>query len=148
MRELCIRLFNQRYAEYDQDKVTILTLLDFSKAFGAVNTIIFFSKLLCQVNFSRYSLLESYLKHRKQCVWEKDPRTIPDPFLFSAFINGLPTILKFSQIHLFASDAAILEWLKTRLGVLTMISSKLSIGHWQIIPKNPKVLFNVEPTYM
>jgi Reverse transcriptase (RNA-dependent DNA polymerase) len=134
--------------DMDKNLMTILVLLDFSKAFDTVNF-----KLLCQKlrNLFRFSesaikLIKSYLTGRSQCVFANGalssflPVTqgvpqgsILGPLLFSLFINDISSCIKFSNYHIYADDVQI--YLSGREGgiasVINQINSDLaSVSHW------------------
>lgn len=106
----------------DKKLVTVLLLLDFSKAFDRVSHGRLINKLITQFNFSTSAakLIQNYLSGRSQAVFVKDglstfhpilsgvPQgSILGPLLFSLFINDLPCTLDHSNIHLFADDVQI-----------------------------------------
>jgi hypothetical protein len=132
----------------DKNLISILVLLDFSKAFDTVNF-----KLLCQKlrNLFRFSesaiqLIKSYLTDRSQCVFADGalssflPVTqgvpqgsILGPLLFSLFINDISSCIKFSNYHIYADDVQIyLSGSKESIAsVINQINSDLvSISHW------------------
>lgn len=102
--------------------VTILLLLDFSKAFDSINHAILLSKLnsIFSMSNSATKLIHSYLSNRSQCVVIGEHKSsflslnrgvpqgsILGPLLFSLFINDLPSVLKYCFVHLFADDVQI-----------------------------------------
>jgi hypothetical protein len=131
----------------DTKKVTILTLLDFSKAFDSVNFEIVL-KTLSSLNFSDSSLswFRSYLYERKQMVCFNNDNSsllqlengVPQgsvlgPLLFSLYINSLPKVLAFSKYHLFADDFQIYSHSSVSdlpNTILNMNKDLQSISYW------------------
>jgi hypothetical protein len=98
--------------------VTIMVLLDFSKAFDSVNHQILLSKLV-SLNFSRPVIdwFHSYLTGRKHCVktdlgqsiWRDIECGVPQgsvlgPLLYSMYIYDIKKCFKFCNYHLYADD--------------------------------------------
>jgi Reverse transcriptase (RNA-dependent DNA polymerase) len=93
--------------------ITVLLLLDFSKAFDSVIHDLLWKKLSTIFKFdsTTTSLIKSYLSGRSQCVSignelsslapiSKEGR----PILFSLFINDLIDAIIFSQCHMYVDD--------------------------------------------
>lgn len=107
----------------DRKEVSLLTLLDFSKAFDTVDHSILCSKLKNHYRFSSTTtkLFQSYLTGRHQCVIieENTSSLLPvrcgvpqgsilGPIFFVLYINDLPQTVRYSSIKMFADDVQIL----------------------------------------
>ena len=107
---------------FERDFLSILVLLDFSKAFDTVNCDILCYKLKTFFKFSTAAvlLINSYLTDRRQMVVINNnySQNVPvllgvpqgsvlGPLLFSMFINDFPNILSGSSCHMFADDVQI-----------------------------------------
>lgn len=119
-----IDVVEQTRKALDENKVTFLVLLDYSKAFDTIDHSIMCSKLLRRFNFGTEAvqLLYSYLTGRRQavaaggCVSEllSLERGVPQgsilgPLLFSAYINDLPLILSHCETRMFADDVQLIK---------------------------------------
>lgn len=109
--------------ELDEGQMTMLVLLDHSKAFDTVDHIILLQKLEKMMHFSSTSskLIQSYLSGREQCVeinlslkstFLPVTRGVPQgsilgPLLFSIYVNDLPNQLKHCNIRMFADDVQL-----------------------------------------
>lgn len=115
---------------FDRGDLTILTLLDFSKAFDTVCHKILLQKLFAYFGFSQdaVGLVASYLTNRRQKVLSNNncsglvpikagvPQgSILGPILFSMYINDIVRCCKNVSIHLYADDAQI--YLSAPLGL-------------------------------
>lgn len=102
----------------DNRRVTILTSLDFSKAFNSVDVDILLGKLrVLYFSDSSIAWMESYLRDRLQSVslndrfssWRIVETGIPQgsvlgPLLFSIYINDVSEAIRYCRYHLYADD--------------------------------------------
>ena len=117
-----LKIYDDISKNLDKKEVTYMILLDFSKAFDTVSHSILLQKLEHNFDFDRpaVNLFKSYLENRYQCVFlngiysEFKPissgvpqGSILSPLLFSLYINELPNVIKYCNIHLFADDVQI-----------------------------------------
>lgn len=145
----------------DLDLVTILVLLDFSKAFDTVDHMILISKLASQFMFSSYAvrLLGSYLMTRRQKTLVNGKSSdflglksgvpqgsILGPLLFSCFINDCIEVMKNVTPHLYADDLQI--YLSRRLGLVDDLVARINedlenVVNWS---NSNKLLLNLPKT--
>lgn len=106
----------------DDRMITLLVLLDLSKAFDCVQHSILLSKLK-SIGFSGSALqwVTNYLSSRfqrvhisKNCcsMWEQIAAGVPQgsvlgPLFFALYINDLPNILKNCKFHIYADDVQL-----------------------------------------
>ncbi|KAJ4446153.1 hypothetical protein ANN_12846 [Periplaneta americana] len=102
----------------DRRGITLLTLIDFSRAFDTVEIDILISKLRqMHLSESAVTWMDSYLRDRQQCVyhdnccssWRHVRAGVPQgsvlgPLLFTLYINGISSVLEHCQYHLYADD--------------------------------------------
>lgn len=108
--------------ELDNGNISILVLLDFSKAFDTVNFNTLIQKLSCQFGFieSAKKFIESYLSGRSAVIFSNNEYSEPvsiccgvpqgsilGPLLFSLYTNDFPSSLKHMKCHSYADDTQI-----------------------------------------
>lgn len=126
-----VKILDDIRQQYDRSYLTVLCLLDFSKAFDRVNHSILCRKLRHYFGFSDRAvrLISSYLSNRFQRVLvgehfsnvkylrEGVPQgSILGPVLFCMFINDISHVCKSVSFHLYADDVQI--YLSRPVGLL------------------------------
>lgn len=132
----------------ENGEVSVLLLLDHTKAFNKVDPVIFLGKVKNLYNFSdsAIKLLRSYLLDRSQFVCSGQrvsnslslDRGVPQgsilgPFLFSIFINDFPNILNNAHCHMYADDIQVYASYKPSNlanGLAIMNENLERIGSW------------------
>jgi Reverse transcriptase (RNA-dependent DNA polymerase) len=117
-----LKITNDLLMATDKKLVSLLVLLDFSKAFDSVNHHLLCSKLSDQFGFatSAVRLIMSYLSDRSQCVWADGSASnvlsvtsgvvqgsVLGPLLFSMFINDIVAQITSCRVHLYADDVQL-----------------------------------------
>ena len=105
----------------DEQMSTVLTLLDFGKAFDSANTDLLLHKLRhLYLSHHTVSWFNSYLRDRQQCVsvgnqissWKIVKKRVPQgsvlgPLLFTVYVNDISKTLKHCKYHMYADDLQI-----------------------------------------
>lgn len=145
-----VKILDDIRVAFDQDFLTILCLLDFSKAFDSVQFKLLIGKLgeLYGFHSSALKLMISYLYGRIQCVRSSNkvsafksvnsgvPQgSILGPILFTLFINDLFAVLKYTNCHAYADDVQI--YLSNRVGLVEDLCVRINedlenINKWAI----------------
>lgn len=117
-----LRIMDHVRRAFERKQLTILLLLDFSKAFDTIQHGKLLEKLIANFKFtpSAVSFVKDYLSERMQCVsiddYVSEPiavsQGIPQgsvlgPLIFSLYINDLPRTLRHLLYHLFADDVQL-----------------------------------------
>ena len=116
-----LKISDDIYDALDDGEITLLVLLDYSKAFDTINHRILFAKLKALgFTFEAVSWVVGYLTDRKQMVktendesgWESMQYGVPQgsvlgPLLFSLVIHDIRKCIKYGNYHLYADDTQI-----------------------------------------
>lgn len=134
-----IKVLDDIRVPFDEGKITLLCLLDFSKAFDSVNHNILVTKLKSYFGFSSSSasLIANYLDARMQrvkvnnlcsdykCITTGVPQgSILGPLLFSLFINDIFTVCKDFSMHAYADDVQLYS--SNRIGLVDDLCYRLN----------------------
>lgn len=143
-----VKVIDDIRPEYDAGSMTLLCLLDFTKAFDKVNHQRLCSKLNYLFGFcdSAVNLMSSYLCNRYQkvkvgqlssgynSVLSGVPQgSILGPLLFSMFINDIFSVCNHASIHAYADDVQL--YLSRRTGLIDDLCCRMnedlcSISKW------------------
>jgi hypothetical protein len=117
-----LKITNDLLIASENKLLSVLVLLDFSKAFDSVDHDLLCYKLTNQYGFtsSATSLIRSYLSGRMQCVCVDGVNSeflpinagvvqgsVLGPILFSLFINDIVQRIRFSTCHMYADDVQL-----------------------------------------
>lgn len=152
-----IKVTTDLRAALDLDEISVMVLLDFSKAFDSINHSLLLHKLKNNFQFSSSALelIFHYLSNRLQTVQTEQGSSSPylvntgvpqgsvlGPLLFSVFVNDLPDILVNCHVHLYADDVII--YLSKRLGLTDDCVARINedLSHIQIWAALNKLYLN------
>ncbi|KAJ4435031.1 hypothetical protein ANN_23604 [Periplaneta americana] len=141
----------------DSNKVTILTLLDLSKAFNSVNFDLLTHKLRnMYLSETAVSWFESYLRERQQCVVSGNRRSswlditsgIPQgsvlgPLLFTIYVNDITSLVRHCNYHLYADDLQC--YISSRLDRVNDAIDKLNEDIDSIVTWTKKLRLKINP---
>ena len=116
-----LKITDDIYNALDDGELTLLVLLDYSKAFDTINHRILFAKLKALgFTFDAISWVVGYLTDRKQKVktnsdesgWESIQYGVPQgsvlgPLLFTLVVHDISTCIKYGNYHMYADDTQI-----------------------------------------
>ena len=116
-----LKITDDIYNALDDGELTLLVLLDYSKAFDTINHRILCAKLKALgFTFEAVSWVLGYLTDRKQKVktnsdesgWEHIQYGVPQgsvlgPLLFTLVVNDISTCIKYGNYHMYADDTQI-----------------------------------------
>ena len=111
------------YNALDDSELTIMVLIDYSKAFDTINHRILFAKLKkLGFHFEAISWIVSYLTDRKQKVqtlddesgWEDVLNGVPQgsvlgPLLFSIMVHDIKEVIMESKYHMYSDDTQVFK---------------------------------------
>lgn len=149
--------------EYDLGNLSLMCLLDFSKAFDKVDHSILCQKLKHYFGFTEtaLTLMKNYLSGRAQKVVVGDKQSmlrgitsgVPQgsvlgPLLFSIFINDIFSVCNYARVHAYADDIQL--YLSNRVGLTEDLCYKLnedltSISNWA---KLNNLILNPKKSYV
>jgi hypothetical protein len=133
-----------------EGRVTVVVLLDFSKAFDCVDYRLFLHKLVSSFDFhgSARNMVSTFLNGRSMVVdvdgARSSPRalfsgvpqgSVPSPLFFSMFVNCLSERIRHSKFHFYADDLQIyLSGNRSDLdGLIARVNEDLEAIHrWSI----------------
>ena len=116
-----LKITDDLYNALDDGELSLLVLLDYSKAFDTINHRILFAKLKALgFTFDAVSWIVGYLTDRRQKVkthndesgWESIQYGVPQgsvlgPLLFSLVVHDISTCIKYGNYHMYADDTQI-----------------------------------------
>ncbi|KAJ4449541.1 hypothetical protein ANN_00942 [Periplaneta americana] len=141
----------------NSNKVTILTLLDLSKAFNSVNFDLLTHKLRnMYLSETAVSWFETYLRERQQCVvsgnrsssWLDITSGIPQgsvlgPLLFTIYVNDITSLVRHYNYHLYADDLQC--YISSRLDRVNDAIDKLNEDIDSIVTWTKKLHLKINP---
>ena len=131
----------------DSGNIVGVVMIDLKKAFDTVNHSILIRKLrLYGFNEHTLNWFENYLSNRKQmtCLngYMSDKKTVTcgvpqgsllGPLLFSLYVNDLPSIIKHSELSLYADDTCIFYSSKNAEDITEKLNEDLShVSRWLV----------------
>ena len=158
-----VKILDDIRLKFDKGEITLLCLLDFSKAFDSVNHKLLCHKLTTQFHFDHSSskFIANYLSGRSQRVkvgnslssFRHIDAGVPQgsvlgPLLFSMFINDVFSVCKNSSIHAYADDIQL--YLSRPLGLIEDLAARINedlhnIFVWSV---DNKLTLNAKKSYV
>lgn len=149
--------------EFDAGNISMLCLLDFSKAFDKVNHQLLCRKLTNLFGFSDSArkLISNYLAGRVQKVVVGDKQSllkeifsgVPQgsvlgPLLFSIFINDLFRVCKYVKVHAYADDIQI--YISNRIGLIEDLCYRLNedLSAIQVWAETNRLILNPKKSFI